>query len=227
MVNRSATAAMTQGISCDRLIEALAAGGAKAILRRYFREDSCINSTRVLLEVFRALRLDASPFSVRAMIFSGGFAQRAGREMRLPDTAEELRSWLAEPNVYSVGLGFGGIDMPKDGWPGHLVLRAGQDHLLDSTIGQASRPSRGIHMPEMLVLHDVPERFWRGRDVIVREMPDGSIVRYEPRPRNNGYLGSPGWQLRPGIEEAAYREIIAALDTRNARYGHRAGRRAG
>jgi len=229
LVNRSATAAMTQTIACDRLLDALAAGGTKAILRRYFREDSCINSTRVLLEVFRALRLDASPFSVRAMVFSGGFVQRAWREGRFPQSDAELRAWVADPTVYSVGVGFGTIQMPKDGWPGHLVLRVGQDHLLDATIGQASRPSRGIHMPEMLALHDVPERFWRERCVIVREMPDGSIVRYEPTPRNNGYLSSPGWQLRPGIEEAAYREIMAALDTRNVaiRYGHRAGRRAG
>jgi len=41
--------------------------------------------------------------------------------------------------------------------------------------------------------------------------PDGSIIRYEPDPANDGYLASPAWSLRPGIEEAAYREILALL----------------
>jgi hypothetical protein len=36
----------TRPFSHDEAFEALAASGAKAVLRRYFREDSCINSMR-------------------------------------------------------------------------------------------------------------------------------------------------------------------------------------
>ena len=201
----------TRAIGYDEVFDALTASGAKTVLRRYFREDSCINSTRVLLEVFRALRLDASPFSVRAMVFSKAFVQRVGAEKHMPGSEAELRAWTSDPDIYSVGVGFGSIHMPKDGWPGHLVLRAGHDRLLDATISQASRPARGIHMPDMLVVEDVPARFWRGRGVVVREIPDGSIVRYEPNAKNNGYIASPGWSLRPHAEGAAYQEIMALL----------------
>jgi hypothetical protein len=85
-----------------------------------------------------------------------------------------------------VGIGFGTIDMPQGRCPGHLVLRAGQHYLLDAPINQASRPA-------------------------ISNSPDGSIIRYEPDPADNGYLASPAWSLRPGIEEAACREILARL----------------
>jgi hypothetical protein len=202
---------MTRSVAYDEVFETLAAGGAKTVLRRYFREDSCINSTRVLVEVFRALGLTASPFSVRAMVFSRGFVKRAGREKRMPESDAELHAWTTDPKVYSVGIGFGTIGMPKESWPGHLVLRVGHDHFLDATISQASRPARGIRMPDMLVVSDVPVEFWRGKEAVVRQTPDGSVVRYEPDPSNNGYIGSPAWSLRPGVEEAAYRDIMALL----------------
>jgi hypothetical protein len=77
--------------SYGELFEALATVGIRTVLREYFNDNSCINSTRVLLEVFRAFGLAARPFAVRAMIFSRTFMERAEREGRFPQTDEEVR----------------------------------------------------------------------------------------------------------------------------------------
>ena len=197
--------------SYSELFEALATCGLTKVLRAYFNDSSCINSTRVLLEVFQTFGLAARPFAVRAMIFSKAFVERAEREGRVPQEDGELHVWCAEPGVYSVGVGFATQGMPAGRWPGHLVVRAGLHYLFDATIAQASRPSRGIQMPDILFLDDVSLGFWRGEDVAISQAPDGSVIRYEPDPGNTGYLDSPAWSLRPGIEEAAYQEILALL----------------
>jgi hypothetical protein len=200
-------------VSYSELIDALATSGIKTVLRRHFKEDSCINSTRVLLEVFRGYGLAASPFAVRALIFSKGFVDRVAREGYIPQGDAEVRQWCAQPGVYSVGIGFGVPGMPPDRWPGHLVLRAGKHYLLDATISQASRPARGIRMPEMAFLDSVPLEFWRGQGVAISESPDGSMIRYEPDPSNTSYLTSPAWRLRPDREECAFIEILEVLRT--------------
>jgi len=195
------------------LFEALVTSDIGRVLGQYFHANSCINSTRVLLEVFRRFGLAARPFAVRTMIFSKGFVERAGREGRIPQGEAEVQQWCTEPCVYSLGLGFGVPGMPPDKWPGHLVVRAGIHYLFDATISQASRPARGIRMPEVLLMDNVPLEFWRGHEAAIAESPDGSIIRYEPDPANTGYLASPAWSLRPGIEAAAYRDILALLVT--------------
>ena len=40
--------------------------------------------------------------------------------------------------------------MPASRWPGHLVVRAGVHYVFDATIGEASRPARGINLPDAL-----------------------------------------------------------------------------
>jgi len=197
--------------SYSELFDALATSGIKAVLRNYFTETSCINTTRVLLEVFRAYGLAASAFPVRCMIFSRKFIERADREGRLPEGEAEIRSWCAEDGVYSVGIGFGAPGMAADRWPGHLVIQAGKHYMLDATVDQASRPARGICLPEMVLLDSVPLDFWRGGGAAVTTSPDGSAIRYEPDPANTSYRDSPGWQLRPHVEGAVFEEILWLL----------------
>jgi hypothetical protein len=186
-------------------------GVAKAALRRRFREDSCINSTRVLFDVYRAAGIPADAVSVRARIYSPGFVERAHREGRMPVTPEELQSWTSEPGVWSVGIGYG-INHGKQKWPGHLVLRSGS-HLIDATIDQANRPQHGIVMPAMLLLAQVPEAFWRGEEPFAAEINDCQTV-YEARPNDNSYLGSPAWSGRSHIEGAVAAELVRYLESK-------------
>jgi len=97
--------------------------------------------------------------------------------------------------------------------PWHAAIH----HLFAATIGQASRPARGIRVPEVLLMDNVPLEFWRGHEAAIAESHDGSIIRYEPDPSNTGYLGSPAWSQRPRIEDAAYRDIKALLTTISGR----------
>ena len=182
-------------------------GVAKAALRRRFREDSCINSTRALFDVYRAVGIPADAVSVRTRIYSPGFVERAHREGRMPVTAEELQSWTSEPGVWSVG-----IDHGKNKWPGHLALRSGSN-LIDATIDQANRPQHGIVMPAMLLLAQVPEVFWRGEEPLASEINDCQVV-YEARPNDNSYLGSPAWSGRSHIEGAVAAELVRYLESK-------------
>lgn len=206
------------GMTYEQAINALFETGAKAVLRDYFNENSCINSTRVVLEVFRTLRLEASPFAVRTRIYSKGFMEKAEREGGFPRTEEQVHEWTSQPGVWSVGIGYFHLGLPPDAWLGHLVLRAGP-HLLDATISQASRPEKGLVLPEMLVVENVPADFWRGLVNITTVNANGSTVQYEPQPRNQGYMATPGWSFRGGIEAAAHQEIMGLFARANGRLG--------
>lgn len=142
---------------------------------------------------------------------------RTSIERYTPAEVDESRYWLAE-SLERMAIAKPGsftalrADRPEKGF-GNLVLRAGLHYLFDATISQASRPAGGIHMPDIVLLDDVPLAFWRGEGFAASESPDGSIIRYEPNITNTGYLQSPAWALRRGIEAAAYSEIIALLTT--------------
>jgi hypothetical protein len=189
-------------------------GVAKSVLRRRFREDSCINSTRVLFDVFRAVGIAAQAVSVRTRIYSPGFVNRAYRAGRMPESSEEVHSWTAAAGVWSVGIGYG-IDQGKQKWPGHLVLRS-DDHLIDATIDQANRPQHGIVMPPMLMLARVPDAFWRAENLLGVEV-NGAQVVYEARPHDTSYVGSPAWSGRSHIEGAIAAELVCYLDSKGVR----------
>ena len=189
-------------------------GVAKASLRRVFREDSCINSTRVLFEVYRAFGVPAEAFAVRTRIYSRAFAERAHREGRVPETPEEVHSWTREPGVWSIGIGYG-FDLRPGKWPGHLVLRAA-GHLLDSTIDQASRPEHGIAMPPMLLIQNVPEGFWHAIGPLEVEV-DGQHLIYEARPRDTSYVVSPAWSGRSDIEGKVAGDLVRYLKSKGVR----------
>jgi hypothetical protein len=103
---------------------------------------------------------------------------------------------------------------PRTPGPAIFVLQAG-DNLLDATISQASRPASCVRLPDMLVVPNVPDTFCHRDKAILHQTRDGSMVRYEPHPKNNGYIASPRWRLRPGIEEAANQEIMELLEGAN------------
>ena len=196
-----------------RIFEALVRRGlAKEILERFFREDSCINSTRVLADVFRRMGVEAVAASVRVRIFSPRFVERAGREGSLPREPEELRAWTRQPGVWSVGIGYGSIDLPRDKWPGHLVLRAAGSCLIDATISQASRPQYEMKLPHMMLVRGAPEAFWRAEELLSADI-NGCLAAYESKPRDTSYLGSPAWAGRSHIEGAAADAICARLRT--------------
>ena len=187
---------------------------AKSALRRRFREDSCINSTRVLFDVYRAVGIAADAVSVRTRIYAPAFVDRGHREGRMPESPEEVHSWTSEPGVWSVGIGFG-TDLGKHKWPGHLVLRS-DSTLIDATIDQANRPQDGIVMPPMLLLAHTSDAFWRADDLLGVEI-NGCQVVYESRPNDNSYLGSPAWSGRSHIEGAVAAELIRYLESRGVR----------
>ncbi len=193
----------------QRIFELLSHGNiAKTALRRKFSADSCINTTRVLQDVYRAFGVMAEAVSVRSLIYSPRFVERVRREGRLPD-ADELHTWTSEPGVWSVGIGFGN-PLAADRWAGHLVLRAGQD-LIDATLDQANRADADILMPSMLFVRNMPEDFWSGQNRFDGEI-NGCRVVYIAKPQDNSYMGSAAWSgIRPHIEGAVAHELIQYL----------------
>lgn len=183
---------------------------AKPILLRHFSKDSCINTTRVLLEVFRALGIPAEACSVRVQLYTAGYIAMAEAKGRMPRTREEMMEWTDHPDVYSLGIGYGGIDVDPKAWCGHLAIRIG-DGLLDATLDQADRPERGLILPSVLQLEEMPPEFWMGDTPVANKMSNGCVVRYEHVPRSNGYLASPAWAFRRNVEGRVYDEILARM----------------
>ncbi len=114
---------------------------APPLLARWFRTDCCIGATKVACGVLNRLGFDARPQPTRLGVFNKKLWKRV---------ESQTFSYPFEPNEWSVGVGCGGDKRQADpnwkGYEGHLVALC--DFLIiDLSIGQASRPAKGIVLP--------------------------------------------------------------------------------
>jgi hypothetical protein len=107
----------------------LAADVVRPVVLTEFAADSCIATSRVLIEVLRRLNIPARPWAVNLLMFNP-----AGWD--LYQDGIPVREWPAD--AWSVG--FRG-DRP--GEVGHVAVVAGA-RLIDASLDQAARPDRGM-----------------------------------------------------------------------------------
>jgi hypothetical protein len=163
---------------------------ARPLILGNFREDSCIASTRVTVEVLGRLGIKARPLPVRFVTVNEAQFQRMQEIGRWP-TAEEYAQWKEEtPEVWSVGIDETPGRRP-DGYPGHLVAIAGP-YLIDASASQFSRPAKGIHLPDVLVL-DHGGELDRG---LLRINPAGGMIFYGTLQNPPEYKSAPDWRER-------------------------------
>jgi hypothetical protein len=107
------------------------------------------------------------------------------------DPHRDPARWAAD-GAWSVGLGFG-ADPEPGRWPGHLVAVVDRRWLVDPTLGQASRPDRGLTLPDILVL-PLTERWVRGREDTVIRLPGDTTVTVARRRNAPSFQHSPDWR---------------------------------
>jgi hypothetical protein len=170
-------------------------------VRRFFDADSCIASTRAVMEVLRYYATPARAVAVRVVVWNRLAAELT--EQKIPK-----EEWPAE--AWSVGIA-GKSRWTGDGrWDGHLVAVT-PTRLLDVSMDQMDRPRKGIHLPPgAFVLPDdgLPEgEFGFRRD-------DGIVVLYEAT--GDGFFRrSSNWSGKhPDIRRA----VAAAIRQLNERW---------
>lgn len=165
---------------------------APAILKANFRPDSCINSTRVFIEVMRAFNVKAEPRSVMTVAVNRIYAEKLIANGGWPTRREQTDEWCAAGG-WSLGIDIDG-HTNADGWPGHLVAVA-QDFLVDASARQFNRPTKGIPIPDVFVA-PMNRRFRKGKGSIEgHDTVTGSMIFYTPRFENETFKQMPGWQF--------------------------------
>lgn len=149
------------------------------------RTDTCVLTTRILLDILRERGFHGAPLpmSVAAYNDIGTTWLETHGSPRHHDHFEELRAaggWI-------VTCGFG-HEPEGPGWAGHLVC-AVDDVLIDATLDQFSRPERGINLAPLV--ERAPRSLLMGRSSAELNVGRNRVV-YEPC-ADRTYLRSLDW----------------------------------
>ncbi len=169
---------------------------APEILRAEFRADSCINATRVTIEVLKCFGVSAKPMSVRFVAMNAIYHARFSKmnplsatRVQLPDEAT-MQQWVAEGG-WALGIDIWN-DAEPGKWAGHLVALA-QDHLIDASARQFNRPEKKIVLPDIFVGPITP-RFLKGKGPMIgTDDTNGAFCWYFARPEDESFKHTPGW----------------------------------
>lgn len=164
---------------------------AKEILPAVFTTDCCLNGTRVCIEALRLHGVTAKPLVVDMMVANEKANRMFEQHDGWPTAEEDVRRWMAEGAWV---LTVDGKDNGKDGWPHHLIADVGE-LLVDSALGQASRPAKTIELPWCAA-------FPRGgfavkQSAIVYDASNGATIGYKARPDVRDYVRIAGFQRSP------------------------------
>ena len=157
-----------------------------------FRQDSCIASTRVVIDVLDYFGIVARPRPVAAVAFNP-----EGYQLFLKGVP--LEEW--PKSAHSVGVKGTGPHV-GDRWDGHLVA-VNETHLFDASLDQMSRPEQGIPLEASVFV--MPAEVTS--DQVWWERADGVVVIYGWI-SDGAWRRSKNWSRRePAIRQAIGRSI--------------------
>lgn len=177
------------------------------VFPRYFDESCCINGCWVFCDVLARWGVPSRPVHVQLDAANSVMVQA------LEEAAARVqRGGVAAPppaGGHLLSCGRGG-DGP--GYDGHVVVLSGE-FLLDPTLGQFSRPAKGIPLPYSFGT-TTTRAFRSGREPLNMDFDNGSRLCYHvvPDPPSPFYREL-GWRRSP-VNIAAARELSAALGER-------------
>ena len=173
---------------------------ALPVITSMFKQDCCLNASRVLIEVCRELGHPARPLAVEAVAMNAEWVAFLAEHERTPEQGEC-------PGAWALGC-LGPQYMSENGYEGHVVVWT-QGHLVDLSAAQFSRPDRSIKTPEAIVAR-TPAAWERGEINLALPMPDGAVLSYLALPRERAFEDTPGFARSAHNLEAA-RQIRARL----------------
>lgn len=172
---------------------------AAPVFERELREDCCLNASRILLEVFHGIGVQARPISVRAFAYNGVYMERLFGGL---NPMEDPRAWGVAVETRP-GMGDPG------GWPGHLVVLVESKWIIDGSSGQFARPEKGILVPNLFV------GVWPKKGTAIYQLDEGGVLRYEQRKRDLSYQMMAGFRCHADNQRLAT-EILGKLNERGA-----------
>jgi hypothetical protein len=161
--------------------------------------DSCIACTRIAVDTLRTFGVRAKPLAVEVVIHNADAA--AHIERGEPEAAQH------DPAAWSLQLGFVPDDLGDHIYNGHVVCLVEQRRILDLTLGQASRPERGVNLGPG-VFGPLPSDF----ETTGSSFPvtGGCVAVYRPHTNERGFLPLPHWADR-SFSQPFVRRIVASL----------------
>jgi hypothetical protein len=160
------------------------------LLKKGWRPDCCIAATRVICRVMKHFGIDAQPLPVVLLAYNAAYikAIQAGDGPPTHDHEEFLR-WCQRLGAWSLGI------TDEVGGIGHIVaVLPGEQLLIDGSIGQISRPEKGLPMPAMLI-SKLPRGFLTDPAVVIElGNAHGNVLIYKKAETGQlRYLASPDW----------------------------------
>jgi hypothetical protein len=185
---------------------------ATPVLKREFRNDRCLNSTRICLEVMKAFNVSAYPMSVTTLALNKEWRDISAKLGRFP-TEEE---WSGT-NAWAVGLDAreDPSDIERNAWAGHLIAIVQKEWLVDASAIQISRPEKKMSIPDVFVGW-VPKWFPKGRSSMTFESEEGAHLVYRARPDDRSWATLDGFQKSPWNMQVAL-EIAGRMAKRMGR----------
>jgi hypothetical protein len=185
----------------------------EAVARRYLNylePNTCVEQTRILIEVLRKFGVEAEAFGVVLVVkcpskgfqFVAGMDEKEAAEGRKKVTA----SWIEKTN--SDGLTYPGR---------HVVALVNRSILVDATVSQASNTEFDFHLDRQILVVPFPKPLLPGRHVdalIQAATEDGCqfTIEYLSRPerdweKDDGWEPSHLWKLIDRIAEEMLQRI--------------------
>ncbi len=192
---------MTEAPAVDRteVLRLLAQRTLPELEAELGRRDVCVAATRLGAEVCRYFGIDARPQPVMANAFNQQALDwiEGGRDWPKIGDPEEAEFWAAGCHI----IGIDEEDRGERGrYPGHLVLwLPGREQILDLTIGQFSRPAKGLVLPDGALLP--APRLHAGEPVAHTFTPDDgqtSAIVYNVRSGDRFRRGA-DWRHNPRL----------------------------
>jgi hypothetical protein len=172
---------------------------ARQEIRKDFREDSCIGSTRVVSRVLKHFGYVVKPFPCIAAVYNKPYADALMAGRTPPDEPAARERWLDLLGAWSVGVGAKGPG--QENAVGHLVAVL-PEHLrmVDASLDQCNRPHKGIFMPPCVVAQ-ISEKFLAGEEKL-EYAHHGCRVVYEATPNENQWRVSSNWTNKAQTKRA-------------------------
>lgn len=193
----------------DVLLQAVADAARAAVLRR-FRPDSCIATTRVVIETLRYFGVPARPWAVNMIMFNAAAWPLAVAKVPATDWPEDAWS-----------VGFAAAGFAKDGTAdpdnvGHVVALAATPagrRMVDASIDQVGRPAKGI--PAMRpMIGDVPAEFDPADQSVGLVLHEAGVTVIYTGSASRVFATSPHWRRADPTVRACTAETIRALQGR-------------
>lgn len=175
------------------------------ILASGAQSDSCICSTKVVIQLAEQFNLRAEPLVVEASVFNPVFADHFQQHGIGVD--EDTMRRLGESGGRFVVLGCRADREPAgpNKWPGHLVavvhppagLANATPHIIDLSIDQAHRPNKSIVVEEPIAFPTPDQDFLQGKSVSIGYVKTSAgllCFLYRAYPEDHSYDVSPDWQ---------------------------------